>query len=224
MRKLFDLENPVFQLISRLMDLAVLGLICIVCCVPVVTVGPAVTALFKAVYDLTIERGSGIVRTYFRAFRDNFKQAAIVGIAMLVVFAALVCDFMLLRLYFAGTAYQALLVLIVILAFLVLSLTAYLFPLISRYNNTLSEHLRNAAILMILHFPKTICTVFVHLLPLLMFFLRPEFMLQTLVVWLFLAPGLIAQADSYILMPVFKKLEKKEDGETAEDHEEEETP
>ena len=60
MRKLFDLENPVFQLIARLLDLTVLGLVCMVCCLPVVTIGPAVTALFKSVYDLTLERASGI--------------------------------------------------------------------------------------------------------------------------------------------------------------------
>lgn len=222
MKNLFNPDNPFMQALARIGDLMILSIITLVLCLPVVTFGPAVTALFKTVYALTLDTCSGVVAAYFRAFRDNFKQAAIVGIAMLVALTALVCDFMLLRLYFAGTAYQALLVLIVILALLVLGLTAYLFPLISRYNNTLSEHLRNAAILMVLHFPKTVCTVFVHLLPLLMFFLRPDFMLQTLVAWFFLAPGLIAQADSYILMPVFKKLEKKEDGETAEDDTEEE--
>ena len=75
MRKLFDLENPVFQLISHLVDLVVLGLTCMVCCVPVVTAGAAVTALFKAVYDLTLERGGGVMKIYFAAFRTNFRQA-----------------------------------------------------------------------------------------------------------------------------------------------------
>ena len=106
MKKLFDLENPVFQAISRLTDLTVLGLLCLACCVPVVTFGPAVTALFRAVYDLTLERGGGAVKTYFRAFRDNFKQAAAAGLLGLLVLAALVCDFLLLKLYYQGTAYH----------------------------------------------------------------------------------------------------------------------
>lgn len=211
MKSLFNLDNPFMQALSRIGDLMMLSILTLALCIPVVTFGPAVTALFKTVYSLTLDTCGAVIPTYFRAFRDNFKQAAIVGAAMLVAFAAFVCDFILLRLYFAGTAYQVLLVLVVILAILVLSLTAYLFPLITRYSNTLSEHLRNAAILMIVNFPRTVLTVLVHLSPLLMFIFRTEFMLQTLVLWIFLAPGLIAQADSYILMPVFQKLEKKDE-------------
>ena len=55
MRKLFDLENPVFQLIARLLDLTVLGFLCMICCLPVVTVGPAAAALFKSALDLVFD-------------------------------------------------------------------------------------------------------------------------------------------------------------------------
>ena len=141
---------------------------------------------------------------------------------MLLALAAFVCDFILVRLFFTDTAYTVLLCLVVILLLLVLGVTAYLFPLIARYSNTLMEHLRNAAILMVMYLPRTALTVLLHLSPLLMLIFRPEFMLQTLVVWFFLAPGLIAQMDSYILKPVFEKLEKK-DG-AGEDASEEEEP
>lgn len=218
MKNLFNLDNPFMQALTRIGDLMMLSIITLALCLPVVTFGPAVTALFKTVYSLTLDTCGAVLPTYFRAFRDNFKQAAIVGLAMVLAFAAFACDVMLLRLFFEGTAYQVLLALVAVLAVLVLCLTAYLFPLIARYNNTLVEHLRNGAILMILHFPKTILLLLAHLSPLLMFLLRPEFMLQTLVVWFFLAPGLIAQADSYILKPVFEGLEAPaEDSEDCED-------
>lgn len=207
MKNILNLDNPFMQALARIGDLMMLSIITLTLCLPVVTFGPAVTALFKTVYALTLDTCGAVLPTYFRAFRDNFKQAAIVGVAMLLALAAFVCDVMLLRLFFAGTAYQAMLLLVAVLAFLVLSLTAYLFPLIARYNNTLPEHLRNAAILMTVHFPRTLLSVLVHLSPILMLWLRPEFMFQTLVVWFFLAPGLIAQADAYILKPVFERLE-----------------
>lgn len=222
MKSLFNLENPFMQALARIGDLMILSIITLVMCLPVVTFGPAVTALFKTVYALTLDTCGAVVPTYFRAFKDNFKQAVIVGFFMLLAMAAFVCDFILLRLYFSGTAYTVLLCLIGILVLLVMSLTAYLFPLIARYSNTLTEHLRNAAILMIMHFPKTVLTVLLHLSPVLMLIFRPEFLLQTLVVWFFLAPGLIAQVDSYILMPVFKKLEKEDA--LKEDISEEEEP
>ena len=222
MKNLFNLDNPFMQVMARIGDLMVLSVITLVLCLPVVTFGPAVTALFKTVYSLTLDTCGGVAATYFRAFRDNFKQAAIAGLFMLLALAAFVCDFILVRLFFTDTAYTVLLCLVVILLLLVLGVTAYLFPLIARYSNTLMEHLRNAAILMVMYLPRTALTVLLHLSPLLMLIFRPEFMLQTLVVWFFLAPGLIAQMDSYILKPVFEKLEKK-DG-AGEDASEEEEP
>ena len=222
MKNLFNLDNPFMQALARIGDLMVLSVITLVLCLPVVTFGPAVTALFKTVYSLTLDTCGGVAATYFRAFRDNFKQAAIAGLFMLLALAAFVCDFILVRLFFTDTAYTVLLCLVVILLLLVLGVTAYLFPLIARYSNTLMEHLRNAAILMVMYLPRTALTVLLHLSPLLMLIFRPEFMLQTLVVWFFLAPGLIAQMDSYILKPVFEKLEKK-DG-AGEDASEEEEP
>ena len=108
MNRWFNLENPVFQVIARIADLIMLGLICLVCCVPVVTIGPAMSALFKAVYDLTLERGSGAVKNYFRAFRDNWKQAMGGWLLALLGLVSLVCDWLLLKLYFEGTAYTVL--------------------------------------------------------------------------------------------------------------------
>ena len=221
MKSLFNLDNPFMQALARIGDLMMLSILTLALCIPVVTFGPAAAALFKTVYSLTQDTCGAVLPAYFRAFRSNFRQALAVGLAMLVALAAFVCDFMLLKLFFAGTAYTVLVCLVVALALLTLSLTAYLFPLITRYHNTLSEHLRNAAILMIVNFPKTVLMVLINLSPVIMFLLPPDFMLQPLVVWIFLAPGLIAQGDSYILAPVFQSLENagEEPAEAAEEEE-----
>lgn len=208
MKTLFNLDNPFMQALARIGDLMLLSVITLVCCLPVITIGPALTALNKTVYSLTLETCGSTVGTYYRAFRANLKQSLILGLAITVAIAAFFCDFILLRLYFAGTAYQVLLFLVAALTFLVLCLASYLFPLVGRYENTLSEHLRNAAILMIVNFPRTLLMVFLHLLPILMLYINPEFLVQTLVLWIFLAPGLMAQFDAYILRPVFEGLEK----------------
>lgn len=208
MRKLFDLENPVFQLIARLLDLTVLGFLCMVCCLPVVTVGPAAAALFKSVYDLTLERGSGLFRRYFHAFRSNFKQAVTAWLLALLGFASLVCDWLLLRLYFEGTAYTVLAWIVLFLALLLESVLCYLFPLIARYDNTLQEHVRNAVILAVRYFPKTLLMVFLQMLPLLMATYMPYVLLSTLLLWLLFCPGFTAQANAFLLRPVFERLER----------------
>lgn len=208
MRKLFDLENPVFQLIARLADLTVLGLMCLVCCIPVVTVGTAVTALFKAVYDLTIERGSGIVKLYFRAFRDNFRLATTAWLLGLLGFVSLFCDWILLRLYFEGTAYTVLAWVVLVVALALEGLLCYLFPLIARYDNTLLHHVHNAGLLMVRYLPKTLLMIFIQMLPLLMASYMPYVLIQTLLFWILFAPGFSAQANALLLRPIFDKLEE----------------
>ncbi len=208
MRKLFDLDNPVFQVISRLTDLTILGLLCLVCCVPVFTVGTAVTALFKAVYDLTIDRGGGIMKLYFRSFRDNFRQTVAAWLLALLGFAALLCDWLLLRLYFEGTAYTVLACAVIGLALSLEGLLCYLFPLIARYNNTLLHHVHNAGILMIRYLPRTLLMILIQMLPLLMASYMPYVLIQTLLLWILFAPGFSAQINAFLIRPVFDRLEE----------------
>lgn len=211
MKNLFNLDNPVFQVLVRLADLVVVTLLALVCCVPVVTVGPALTALHKTVYDLTLERCAGTVKTYFRAFRANFRQGMIAGIAFLTAAAALICDFFLLKLYYEGGAYTALACLLCLLAFLTLGLISYLFPLIGRYENSLRQHFQNALILTVRFLPRTAAMVFLHLLPLLLLLFAPDVLLYMLPFWIFIGLGFLAQADAYLLKPVFEMLEKQKE-------------
>ena len=96
----------------------------------------------------------------------------------------------------------------------------YVFPLIARYENTLREHARNALILSIRYFPKTLAMLFIRLLPLLTFWFMPVTFIQTLLLWILFAPGFSAQADAFLLRPVFEKLEAKPEEAPAEEEEE----
>ena len=39
-------ENPVIAFLNKMADLILLNLIFLLCCIPVVTIGPAITALY----------------------------------------------------------------------------------------------------------------------------------------------------------------------------------
>ena len=191
------------------MELLLLGMICLLCCLPVVTAGPAVTALFGTVYDLRFDQENKLLRSYFGLLRARFKTAAAAWLLGLSGFAALLCYWMLLRLYCGGgPLYIALSALLALAALALEGLLCYLFPLISRYGNSLREHVRNAGILMLRYFPKTLLMIFIQLLPLLMFSYLPFVLMQTLLFWILLCPGLSAAANVQLLRPVFQKLEE----------------
>ena len=207
MKNLFSWDNPLIKLLTALADVIITNLLCLICCLPVVTAGASIAATYKVMLNLSQDTGGGIWNTFFTAFRENFKQATAVWLITLLVGASLVCDYILIQLYFQGGLHTALLIVVAVLTFLALAILAYLYPLMIRYQNTLREHLHNAMILCIYKFPKTILMVVLHALPFALALLLPTAFLYTILFWVLMGFALIPLADVIILKPVFEELE-----------------
>ena len=151
MRWLFDMENPVMRALSTTADLIVLNLLTILCGLPVVTVGAALTALNTAAIKIVRGEETAPVKDYFRAFRVNFKKGTVLGLIFLLVFAVLIVDYLA-----AGNAVSILRPVIAAIALLVLMLGQYAFAMLARYENTLRGTLKNALLLSIGYFPRTL--------------------------------------------------------------------
>lgn len=151
MRWFFDMENPVMRTLSVIADLIVLNLLTIVCCLPVVTAGASLTALNAAVIKILRGEESALAKDYFRAFRENFKKGSAMGLIFLLIFALLYVDYLA-----AQTFIPTLCPVITAMTLLVLTLGLYAFALLARYENTLWGILKNALLLAVGYFPKTL--------------------------------------------------------------------
>ena len=151
MRWLFDMENPVMRALSTTADLIMLNLLTILCCLPVVTIGAALTALNTAAIKIVRGEETAPVKDYFRAFRVNFKNGTVLGLIFLLVFAVLIVDYLA-----AGNAAPILRPVIAAIALLVLMLGQYAFAMLARYENTLRGTLKNALLLSVGYFPRTL--------------------------------------------------------------------
>lgn len=145
------MENPVMRALSTTADLIMLNLLTILCCLPVVTVGAALTALNTAAIKIVRGEETAPVKDYFRAFRVNFKKGTVLGLIFLLVFAVLIVDYLA-----AGNAVSILRPVIAAIALLVLMLGQYAFAMLARYENTLRGTLKNALLLSIGYFPRTL--------------------------------------------------------------------
>ena len=80
MAKLFDMTNPFWSFVGKLLDVVVLHLLWILCCLPVVTFGASTTALCYVLMKEAADRGSHYYRMFFEAFRANlFKGSVMVS-------------------------------------------------------------------------------------------------------------------------------------------------
>ena len=46
MNGLFNLDSPIMRFLSKVCDLMILNVMCIICCLPIVTAGASITALY----------------------------------------------------------------------------------------------------------------------------------------------------------------------------------
>ena len=81
--RFFNPENDFFGFLGDLVDVVGLSILWLFCCLPVVTIGPACTALYHTVLRGLRQRQPGRYLRFLRCFRDNLKQGAAVTLLCL---------------------------------------------------------------------------------------------------------------------------------------------
>lgn len=75
MKNLFSLDSPIVQLLSKLMDMILLNLLFLLCCLPIVTIGAAQAGLITAVRVMQApDDDSSCFRAFVRGFRGGFRK------------------------------------------------------------------------------------------------------------------------------------------------------
>ena len=75
---LLNEDNVVHVFLNKLGDIVIANLLFILCSIPVITIGPALTALYHCMMRTVKGNNNGTTRTFFRAFKENFKQATVI--------------------------------------------------------------------------------------------------------------------------------------------------
>ena len=164
MSSIFNLDSPLMQFLGKVADLMILNILAFICCIPIFTAGASLTALHYM--SLKIVRGEEcyIARGFFKSFRQNFKQATVIWLMLLVVIFILVGDFVIIR--DSGIKFHVILrVVIGIIGVISLFTATYLFAVLAKFDNTIKQTIKNAFIISILQFPKTILMILVSLVP-----------------------------------------------------------
>lgn len=131
--RLFDLDGPLFQAMSTLTNLVVLNILFCICCIPVVTIGAASTALHGCVQELLEEKKEkGLVQRYFRKFRKEFGHSTVIWLFCLIVFGILLLYHNVVSVI-TGTLGQSYQIVFYILCITFLFGFQYLFPMQARY-------------------------------------------------------------------------------------------
>lgn len=202
---LLNEDNVVHVFLNKLGDIVIANLLFILCSIPVITIGPALTALYHCMMRTVKGNNNGTTRTFFRAFKENFKQSLIVWLLILAAGIVLVLNIRFLLHSGSGTA-QILFYLSVGVLTLLVIFSLYIFPVIATFANTLGALCRNAFLLAFMHFPTTIAMAVISIFPLYMTYIDVKMQPLYTCCWFFFGFGLVAFINSMLLYRFFKKL------------------
>lgn len=201
---LFNLDSPLMQGLGKIADLFILNVLFIVSCIPIITIGPALTALYTITLKAARNEESYIFRGYLKAFKDNFKIGTLSWLIVLIAGFVLWADFRILG--SMPDSIKTVLSVLLLLAFFLYSITAtYLFPYIARFENTLFMTIKNAFFMAIAYLPYTLLFVAFAVLAVLATIYIP-FQIIGLVWMLFGFSGL-AYLNSIFFRKIFAKFE-----------------
>ena len=164
----FSLDSKFSQIMGRVFDLMMLNIIFLIMCIPIVTIGANFTAMYYVTLKMIKNEETYIFRTYWKSFRENFKQATAIWLILLAVLIVLILD-LLLVMRMPGTITYLRFVFLVLIFFEAMVLS-YVFPVLSRFDNTVKNTIKNSILMAIRHLPWTIMILLVNLCPLLIFF------------------------------------------------------
>lgn len=200
----FNPNGPLMQFLTKIANLMILNILFLLCCIPVVTIGAAWTALFYVSMKMVDDRQGSITKDFFHAFRQNFRQATILWLGVIVLTVILYVDFRILEgLQTSGAS--AIRILLYILSTLFFMILQYLFPWLARFETTTRDAVKNSALAAIGNLPRTILMCIFAVIPVHFTLINDYTMLSGVFVWLMMAFALIAVADSCLLNKIFEK-------------------
>ena len=144
--------------LSRIFDILLLGIITTALCIPVITIGAAITANMDIMLRIALKKDDKIVKGYFQAFGKNFLKSTLIWLIYLVV-GAMVGGAAVITLGGFLTMDSTIRVIMAILSIIMVILygfsISYVFALQARYENKIFTTILNSLLIAISNFPQS---------------------------------------------------------------------
>lgn len=199
-----NLDNPFLDYINTTVQFIALNLIFVLCCLPLITAGPSIAALYQVTMQEARKEHGYIIRTYFRHMKEMFFQ----GILTFLIFALLlsVLAYSLVFWFSVGGALGNI-AFIITLLLTILSFCAlfYVFPLMARFQNSCFRTIKNAFLMALSHPACSAALFAIHIFVVSLLYLFPGMKIFMLVI----GYSFTAYVNSLLLTRLFRTYEEK---------------
>lgn len=221
MNNFFSLDNKFFAFMTRIADLIIINLLFAVCSLPIITIGPSMCALYYVTLKMVKNEETYPSRNFFHSFRQNLKQGVIINIIMLAALVLLSFD-----LYYIyqmvrasdATMYKVLGIIMMVVTLIYAMITAYIYPILSRFYNTTKNTFRNALFMSIRHLPYTVIILIIAIgPPVILLFASAKIMSFGILFYMLMGFAVVAYVQSILFVKIFANYMPKEEEEPEND-------
>jgi uncharacterized membrane protein YesL len=205
LRALFNPDGPLFTLGEQVFDILAVSILWAICCVPIVTIGPATCALYYVTVKQVRKNNGSLLGNFFGSFRDSIRSGipltCIVLIYVTVLMAAIWTPYGVVGSGLLGTAGSYLTYAAIALLLPLLLVLPYLAPVMSRFSMGIGAIIKLSLVLSVRFFWRTMVLLAVIAGSALLLWFIP-----ILIIGL---PGVCALVCSFLIEPVLRRYMPK---------------
>ncbi len=200
---MFKLDSPLMNFLNKVADIMILNFMFIVFSIPFFTIGASLSAAYYMCFKMVRNEETYIVKGFWKAFKENFKQATVIWLIVAVIGGVLMADYRIIA--YSGIEFSKWIsIAMMTVTLVVLMGVVFLFPLQARFINPVKNTIKNAFLMALSHLPTAFLLVAVYAVPVVVLYLVP----QSLPVIILMAFGVVIYVKSILLLRVFKKYEE----------------
>lgn len=200
--KFFSVESPLYKFMQSLWDILKLNFMWIIFCIPIVTIGGSTIAAFSVLLRMSEDQEGNVIKDFWKAFRENWKQGIFIGLLPPICFEAVFLDFQLYNAVENGGL--GILIVGCFSAYIFIFCLIYVFPLLARYDNTVINSIKNSFRIGMKFFGRTFLLLAIIAVEVLIIFWNPT----TKFVGALIGPACIMYTISGVAMHIFRKIEE----------------
>lgn len=200
---MFKLDSPLMNFLNKVADIMILNVIFMISCIPFVTIGASFSAAYYIGYKMVKDEESYIVKGFFKAFKENFKQATIIWLIVLAAISVIFLDYRIIL--YSGIGFPRWMIIsMVTVTVVVLMGVVYMFALQARYTNTVKNTIKNSFLMALSHLPTTFLLIVIYAVPVVICYFIPRVFLAMF----FISFGAVIYFKSFLLLKIFRKYEE----------------
>lgn len=165
----------IFAITERISNFFFLNLLWILTCLPIITIIPSTAAMYAVIREWVTKGETSLFRTFFRKFKENFKQSIILGLAWLLFGVIVFANINIIE-GMSGMFPTIIKTLLILVGFLFVLITIYMFPLMVHYDMPIPGLWKSSLMLSLTFFPSSLIAMLILLVMIIITYLFPIFL------------------------------------------------